>query len=86
MKALAKSLFVAGAANEGAKPRAAYQRMTAAELELPESWFRDAIVDCPELVIGPCREAGRVPSDESWLPWATEFNFGAGPVDVLLVS
>ncbi len=86
MKSLGKSLFVATSAKTRANPRVAYQRVSAVDIDLPESWFRDAIFDEPELVIGPCREAGRVPTDEMWLPWATEFNFGAGPVDVLLVS
>lgn len=86
MKALGRSLFVATSAKTRASPRVAYQRVSAADLSLPESWFRDAIFDDPELVIGPCREAGRVPADERWLPWETEFNFGAGPVDVLLIS
>ncbi len=86
MKALGKSLFAAVAGKSGPKPYVAYQRVSPAELNLPEAWFRDAIFDDPELVIGPCREAGRVPADETWFPWATEFSFGAGPVDVLLVS
>jgi hypothetical protein len=86
MKALSKSLFAADRGSLHAEPRVAYQRVSAAELQLPESWFRDAILYDPELVIGPCREAGRVPADERWTPWATEFSFGAGPVDVLLVS
>ncbi len=86
MKSLGKSLFVATSTKTRANPRVSYQRVSAADMALPESWFRDAIFDEPELVIGPCREAGRVPTDEMWLPWATEFNFGAGPVDVLLIS
>jgi len=86
MKALGKSLFAGVSAKTGAKLRVAYQRVSAAELDLPESWFRDAIFHDPELVVGPCREASRMPADETWLPWATEFNFGSGPVDVLLVS
>ena len=72
MKALGKSLFAAVAATSGANPHVAYERVFAADLDLPESWFRDAIFHSPELVIGPCREAGLVPADEKWLPWAVE--------------
>lgn len=86
MKALGKALFTPVAAAAETQLRVAYERVTAAELGLRESWFRNAIFENPELVIGPCREAGRVPTDESWLPWEMEFGFGAGPVDVLLIS
>jgi len=86
MKSVGKSLYAGISTDTDPKLRIAYQRVSASDLRLPESWFRDAVFADPELVIGPCREAGRVPSDETWLPWATEFNFGAGPVDVLLVS
>lgn len=67
-------------------PREGFRRVTAKEAGLREAWFRDAIFDNPELVIGPCRSAGRVSPDEVWLPWRKEHNFGSGPVDVLLVS
>jgi hypothetical protein len=58
----------------------------AGDLNLPESWFRDAIFHDPELVIGPCREAGRTPPDEKWMAWQTEFDLDTGRIDVLLVS
>ena len=67
-------------------PIPSLQRVNAKTLGLQESWFRDAIFAEPELVIGPCRMAGRVDSDEVWLPWRIETNFGSGPIDVLLVS
>jgi hypothetical protein len=86
MKALGRSLFGTAATSTRANPVVAFERASAAELKLPESWFRDAIFDDPELVLGPCREAGLVPPDEQWLPWRTEYSFGSGPVDVLLVS
>jgi hypothetical protein len=35
MKALGKSLFAAVSAKTGAKPRVAYQRVSAAEIDLP---------------------------------------------------
>lgn len=86
MKALGSSLFAASIGNGEAMPHRAYRRVNAADLNLREVWFRDAIFHDPELVIGACREAGRIPADEKWLPWAIEYNFGVGPVDVLLVS
>jgi len=86
MKAVGKSLFAAPPADTTAALHVAYERVSAAELGLRESWFRDAIFRDPELVLGPCREAGRISTDEKWLPWKKEYNFGAGPVDVLLVS
>ena len=30
--------------------------------------------------------AGRVDDAEVWMPWGIEKNFGAGPIDVLLLS
>lgn len=85
MKSIGESLFRLSR-NGPANPTAALQRVTAKGLGLQESWFRDAIFAEPELVIGPCRTAGRVDADEIWLPWRIEVNFGAGPIDVLLVS
>lgn len=67
-------------------PQSAFVRVGAKALGLQESWFRDAIFAEPELVIGPCRTGGRVDSDEVWIPWRIEVNFGAGPIDVLLLS
>lgn len=86
MKALGNFLFAADDDRARATPRLAYRRISASELNLREAWFRDAIFEDSELVMGACREAGRIPADEIWLPWAIEYNFGAGPVDVLLVS
>src|SRR5690349_11386225 len=85
MKAIGKSLFVATRGTQTV-PHVSYTRTSAGELNLPESWFRDAIFDDPELVIGPCREAGRTTADESWLPWSKEFDLDAGRIDVLLIS
>lgn len=67
-------------------PKLVLQRVNAKSLGLQESWFRDAIFANPELVIAPCRAAGTVDQDEVWMPWRIEENFGAGPIDVLLVS
>ena len=85
MKAIGQHLFHMQRTGR-ASPVDAWQRVDARAAALNESWFRDAIFDNPELVISPCRAAGRVDLGETWLPWRTEHNFGTGPVDVLLVS
>ena len=84
MKALGKSLFAVSGTDVQPVPQ--YERVLAADMALKESWFRDAIFRDPELVLGPCREAKRLPPDEEWFPWAIEHNFGAGPMDVMLLS
>lgn len=85
MKSIGENLFQLSR-NGSPVPVPALQRVNAKGLGLQESWFRDAIFAEPELVIGPCRTAGRVDADEVWLPWRVEINFGSGPIDVLLVS
>lgn len=85
MKSIGESLFQLARVGKPS-PVATLRRVNAKELRLQESWFRDAIFANPELVIGPCRMAGRVSSDEAWVPWRVEANFGSGPIDVLLVS
>lgn len=85
MKSIGPHLFESPRAG-APQPRSALQRADAKALGLKESWFRDAIFSEPELVVGPCRAAGRVDSDEVWIPWRTEVNFGSGPIDVLLLS
>ncbi len=65
-------------------PSPSLERCSAEDLGLPESWFRDAIFESPELVIGPCRAAGL--TDDDWYAWQKEFQTEAGPIDVLLVS
>jgi hypothetical protein len=86
MKSIGTQLFFVGGASGPAKPRAGFRRVAARDAGLREVWFRDAIFDNPELVIGPCRASGQVSADETWLPWKKEHNFGSGPVDVLLLS
>lgn len=85
MKAIGERIFKLER-NKAPAPKPAYDRVTAKDLGLQETWFRDAIFREPELVVAACRVAGRVPADEAWLPWRTEANFGSGPIDVLLVS
>ena len=85
MKSIGASLFEINRSGVPV-PVAALERVSAKGLGLQESWFRDAIFAEPELVIAPCRAAGRVDADETWLPWRVEVNFGSGPIDVLLVS
>jgi hypothetical protein len=86
-KAIGPQVFVAEFGGSGMKgTRAAYTRTSASHLDVHEDWFRDAISDNPELVIAPCRQAGLVPTDETWTHWATEFPLDAGSVDVLLLA
>lgn len=85
MKSIGESLYSL-TRNDAPRPATAYRRVTAKELGLQESWFRDAIFAEPELVVGPCRSSGRIDTDEKWIPWRIEVNFGSGPIDVLLVS
>jgi hypothetical protein len=85
MKSIGEDLFQLRRTGD-ACPLPALKRVNAKGLNLKENWFRDAIFAEPELVIGPCRMAGRVDADEIWLPWRTEIGFGSGPIDVLLVS
>lgn len=85
MKSIGEDLFQLRR-NGNPSPLPVLRRVSAKGLDLKESWFRDAIFAEPELVVGPCRAAGRVEADEIWLPWRTEVNFGSGPIDVLLVS
>jgi hypothetical protein len=49
-----------------------------------ESWFRDAIFDNPELLIGPCRAAGL--TDDDWFRGERSSTRQLVPIDVLLVS
>lgn len=86
MKSIGNQLFLSTKLDGGGPPRPAYRRVFARDMGLPESWFRDAIHGDPDLVIGACREAGRVAADEVWLPWGTEVFVDAGPIDVLLLS
>ena len=67
-----------------AAPAVTHERCSAEDIGLKESWFRDAIFESPELVIGPCRAAGL--TDDEWYPWRKEFQTAVGPIDVLLVS
>jgi len=85
MKSIGENLFQLRRSGNPS-PSPALRRVNAKGLDLKESWFRDAIFAEPEVVIGPCRMAGRVDTDEIWLPWRTEINFGSGPIDVLLLS
>lgn len=86
MKSIGNQLFLSTKLDGVGPPRPAYRRVFARDIGLPESWFRDAIHGDPDLVIGACREAGRVAADEVWLPWGTEVFVDAGPIDVLLLS
>ena len=81
MKLVSDQLFSFDATSP---PTPTYERCSAEDLGLKESWFRDAIFDLPELVIGPCRAADL--TDDDWYPWQKEFQTDVGPIDVLLLS
>ncbi len=81
MKPVSEQLFTFG---QRERPRVGYERCSAKELGLDESWLRDAIFENPELVIGPCRAAGL--TDDEWYPWQREFRVEVGQIDVLLLS
>ncbi len=66
------------------KPKLGFERCSAKELGLDESWLRDSIFESPDLVIGPCRAAGL--TEEDWYPWQREFTVEVGRIDVLLLS
>ncbi len=85
-KAIGRQAYEVDIFSTKAASQAIYTRILAKEANLQESWFRDAIFDNPEIVIGVCREAGLVDEGESWYAWAREFNLDAGSVDVLLLS
>jgi len=61
-----------------------YERCSAKDLGLNESWLRDSIFKTPELVIGPCRAAGL--TEDEWYPWQREFRVDVGQIDVLILS
>ncbi len=73
---------------DGGKP--AFEFVTARDVELKESWFRDSIASNPELVILPCEKANL--TDEPWYFWRREFTVksprgkAVGKIDVLLIS
>lgn len=81
MKLVSDQLFAFDGATA---PVLTHERCSAEDLGLKESWFRDAIFESPELVIGACRAAGL--TDDEWYPWRKEFQTDVGPIDVLLVS
>jgi len=85
-KAIGPQIYSADFSGKRKGTDAAYKRVSVSESNVQEDWFRDAIYANPELVIDPCRQGGIVPDDEQWVPWATEFSVGAGPVDVLLLA
>jgi hypothetical protein len=81
MKPVSDQLFFF---ENGQKSRLGFERCSAKELGLDESWLRDSIFEAPDLVIGPCRAAGL--TEDDWYPWQREFTVEVGRIDVLLLS
>lgn len=81
MKPISDQLF---AFTRSDHPTLAYERCSAGDLGLRESWLRDAIFENPDLVIGPCRAAGL--TDDEWYAWKREYGVEVGSIDVLLLS
>lgn len=67
-----------------------HRLITAKDAGFKENWLQQAIAEDPEVVLGPCREAGLIlPKDEEWRFWGREVGLGeAGgiSIDVLLLS
>ena len=61
---------------QGAPPKKRFERCSARELGLSESWFRDAIFKEPKLVIEACQAAGV--TDDEWYAWAKEYQVDVG--------
>ena len=81
MKPISDQLFVFSTRGT---PTPVYERCSAKDLGLKESWLRDAIFKVPDLVIGPCRAAGL--TEDEWYPWTREHKGEVGSIDVLLLS
>jgi len=84
-KSIGEILYAVNPQN-ASESKEAFIRKSAKDLNLKESWFQKAIVENPELIIGPCREAQLVPDDERWFCWKKEFSIETGSIDVLLLS
>jgi hypothetical protein len=84
---LSPLLFVPDFSNAEAPIRNSYSLTTALQLGFKEKWLQHAIMQNPELVLAPCREAGLIRHEERWLCWAKEVSLpDVGSIDILLVS
>jgi len=83
-RSISTTIYSVNTTSQDPSPLPAYMLKTALELGFKEDWLQSAIALEPELVIAPCREAGR--TDEKWAYWAREFQTSAGRIDILLVS
>lgn len=65
-----------------------YSLSNAKQVGFKEEWLQDAIINDPEIVLAPCREAGLISDEDGqWLPWAKEVTVpNAGSIDILLIS
>jgi hypothetical protein len=81
-------LFTANFSHPGKLTEKSYSITTAREIGFKEKWLQDAIMNDPEIVLAPCREAGLISEEDGlWLPWASEVTVpDVGSIDVLLIS
>jgi hypothetical protein len=66
-----------------------YAQKRAGDIGFKESWLQGTIAQNPELVLGPCRQAGFIPQDEQWRYLRREVAVKDAQgiiIDVLLVS
>jgi hypothetical protein len=85
---LSPALFTANFSHPGKLTEKSCSLTTAREIGFKEKWLQDAIMNDPEIVLAPCREAGLISEEDGlWLPWASEVTVpDVGSIDVLLIS
>ena len=85
---LSPALYTANFSHPGKLTEKSYSLTTADQIGFKERWLQDAIMNDPEIVLAPCREAGLISDEDGlWLPWAKEVTVpDVGSIDVLLIS
>jgi hypothetical protein len=83
---LSPVLFTASFSAEKDLTRKSYDLVDAEKVGFKEGWLQQAISENPELVLAPCRAAGRIDEEEQWALWGREVHVEPGAIDVLLIS
>jgi hypothetical protein len=85
---LSPTIFTANFSRPGKLTDKSYSLSNAKQIGFREKWLQDAIMDDPQIVLAPCREAGLISDEDgTWLPWAREVAVpDVGSIDVLLIS